>query len=140
MYYLSTLLEPLIPHVLCKVLMTSILNFQRVYLSCFPSTIKHRNFYFRVFTSTSSLGLKCLSLLQRGSLIGFYSYFPLTVIKNSIKTETVLLRHLNPPSNDYESVYLQLLRFSLYLSRSSLRLSYTILVYLSYFPSTYWSG
>ena len=58
------------------------------------------------------------------------------MIKNSIKTETVLLRHLNPPSNDYESVYLQLLRFSLYLSRSSLRQSYTILVYLSYFPST----
>ena len=68
--------------------------------------------------------------------MGLFKLFPSSVIKNSIKTETVLLRHLNPPSNDYESVYLQLLRFSLYISRSSLRLPYTILVYLSYFPLT----
>lgn len=48
---------------------------QRVILSCFPSTIKHRNFYFRVFSPTSSLGLKCLCLLQRGSFIGLFELF-----------------------------------------------------------------
>lgn len=54
-------------------------NTNGLFLSCFPSTIKHRNFYFRVFSPTSSLGLKCLCLLQRGSFIGFLSCFPSTI-------------------------------------------------------------
>ena len=40
-----------IPIVLCKVLKTSMLNFQRVYLSCFPSTIVS-DFYYLTWSTT----------------------------------------------------------------------------------------